>query len=133
MGNRAGFTLGELAEALLATLEGDPARIVTGVEALDAAGVTPQQKAFVRLTRPLGLLDGTVLLAALFPLGLFAALAPPLDGLVAVQLGATVCTLVFLLLAEGFGRSVYFGVPLVLSVGSFVGSLACARFFDRLE
>src|SRR3954447_14717751 len=34
------------------------------VEALDAAGVTPQQKAFVRLTRPLGLLDGTVLLAA---------------------------------------------------------------------
>ena len=38
MGNRAGFTLGELAEALQATLEGDPARIVTGVEALDAAG-----------------------------------------------------------------------------------------------
>ncbi len=34
------------------------------VEALDAAGVTPQQKAFVRLTRPLGLLDGTALLAA---------------------------------------------------------------------
>jgi UDP-3-O-[3-hydroxymyristoyl] glucosamine N-acyltransferase len=38
MGNRAGFTLGELAEALQATLEGDPARIVTGVESLDAAG-----------------------------------------------------------------------------------------------
>jgi chromosomal replication initiator protein len=34
------------------------------LEALDAAGVTPQQKAFVRLTRPLGLLDGTALLAA---------------------------------------------------------------------
>jgi len=79
------------------------------------------------------LLAGTVLLAALFPLGLFAALAPPLDGLVAAQLGATVCTLVLLLLAEGFGRSVYFGVPLVLSVGSFVGSLTFARFFDRLE
>ncbi len=34
------------------------------LDALDAAGVTPQQKAFVRLTRPLGLLDGTALLAA---------------------------------------------------------------------
>src|SRR5690348_11022996 len=34
------------------------------LEALDTIGVTPQQKAFVRLTRPLGLLDGTALLAA---------------------------------------------------------------------
>jgi chromosomal replication initiator protein len=34
------------------------------LDALDAAGITPQQKAFVRLTRPLGLLDGTALLAA---------------------------------------------------------------------
>ena len=34
------------------------------LEALDAAGVTPQQRAFVRLTRPVGLLDGTALLAA---------------------------------------------------------------------
>jgi chromosomal replication initiator protein len=34
------------------------------LEALDAAGVTPQQRAFVRLVRPLGLLDETVLLAA---------------------------------------------------------------------
>src|SRR3954447_5690993 len=34
------------------------------LEALDAIGVTPQQKAFVGLTRPLGLLNGTALLAA---------------------------------------------------------------------
>jgi chromosomal replication initiator protein len=34
------------------------------LEALDASGVTPQQRAFVRLTRPVGLLDGTALLAA---------------------------------------------------------------------
>jgi chromosomal replication initiator protein len=32
--------------------------------ALDASGVTPQQRAFVRLARPVGLLDGTALLAA---------------------------------------------------------------------
>ncbi len=34
------------------------------LDALDAHGITPQQRAFVRLTRPLGLLDGTALLAA---------------------------------------------------------------------
>jgi chromosomal replication initiator protein len=34
------------------------------LDALDASGVTPQQRAFVRLARPVGLLDGTALLAA---------------------------------------------------------------------
>jgi len=34
----AGFTLGELAAALRATLEGDPGRVVTGVASLDTAG-----------------------------------------------------------------------------------------------
>jgi len=35
---RAGFTLGELAEALQARLDGDPARVVVGVAPLDSAG-----------------------------------------------------------------------------------------------
>ncbi len=38
MSKAAGFTLGELAAALRATLEGDPVRIVTGVASLDTAG-----------------------------------------------------------------------------------------------
>jgi UDP-3-O-[3-hydroxymyristoyl] glucosamine N-acyltransferase len=42
---RAGFTLGELAEALQARLEGDPARVVTGVAPLDSAG--PDQISFL--------------------------------------------------------------------------------------
>jgi chromosomal replication initiator protein len=33
------------------------------LDALDASGVTPQQRAFVRLARPVGLLNGTALLA----------------------------------------------------------------------
>jgi UDP-3-O-[3-hydroxymyristoyl] glucosamine N-acyltransferase len=37
---RAGFTLGELAEALRAQLDGDPARVVTGVAPLEMAGPT---------------------------------------------------------------------------------------------
>ena len=36
-GGAAGFTLAELAEALHATLDGDPARVVTGVATLDRA------------------------------------------------------------------------------------------------
>jgi UDP-3-O-[3-hydroxymyristoyl] glucosamine N-acyltransferase len=35
---RAGFTLGELAEALQARLDGDPTRVVTGVAPLESAG-----------------------------------------------------------------------------------------------
>jgi len=42
---RAGFTLGELAEALQAQLDGDPARIVTGVAPLETAG--PDQISFL--------------------------------------------------------------------------------------
>jgi chromosomal replication initiator protein len=44
--------------------EGFPAIWARALEGLDVAGVTPQQRAFVRLTRPVGLLDGTALLAA---------------------------------------------------------------------
>ena len=38
MTGRDGFTLGELATALGATLEGDPRRVVTGVAPLETAG-----------------------------------------------------------------------------------------------
>jgi chromosomal replication initiator protein len=44
--------------------ESFPAVWRRALESLDAAGVTPQQRAFVRLARPVGLLDGTALLAA---------------------------------------------------------------------
>ncbi len=45
MARAAGFTLGELAEALHASLEGDPQRVVTGVAPLDSAG--PDQISFL--------------------------------------------------------------------------------------
>jgi UDP-3-O-[3-hydroxymyristoyl] glucosamine N-acyltransferase len=48
MTSRGGFTLGELAKALGATLEGDARRLVTGVAPLDSAG--PEQVSF--LTHP---------------------------------------------------------------------------------
>jgi chromosomal replication initiator protein len=50
--------------ALTTPEENFPAVWRRALESLDAAGVTPQQRAFVRLARPVGLLDGTALLAA---------------------------------------------------------------------
>jgi chromosomal replication initiator protein len=44
--------------------ENFPAVWRRALDSLDGAGVTPQQRAFVRLARPVGLLDGTALLAA---------------------------------------------------------------------
>jgi UDP-3-O-[3-hydroxymyristoyl] glucosamine N-acyltransferase len=45
----AGFTLGQLAQALGATLEGDPRRVVTGVAPLESAG--PDQVSFLTHAR----------------------------------------------------------------------------------
>src|SRR3989441_6683846 len=45
MAKAAGFTLGELARTLRATLEGDPAAVVTGVAPLESAG--PGQISFL--------------------------------------------------------------------------------------
>ena len=79
------------------------------------------------------LVAATVLLLGLLPCGLVAIRSRPLDGLVALQLGGTLTTLVLLLLAEGYRRSAYFTVALTLAAMSFVGGLALARFLDRLR
>jgi UDP-3-O-[3-hydroxymyristoyl] glucosamine N-acyltransferase len=49
MGSPGGFTLGELARALGATLEGDPRRVVTGIAPLDSAG--PDELSFLTHAR----------------------------------------------------------------------------------
>jgi chromosomal replication initiator protein len=73
--------------------DGFPAVWNRALEALDAAGVTPQQKGFVRLTRPLGLLDGTALIAAPNDLTkdmLEQRLREPLVKVLSAELGQTV-------------------------------------------
>ena len=45
----AQFTLGRIAEALGATLEGDPARVIVGVAPLDVAG--PEHVSFLANSR----------------------------------------------------------------------------------
>ena len=79
------------------------------------------------------LIAATVLLAGLIPCGWLILRAQLVDALVALELGSTLVTVVLVLLAEGFGRSSYFTVPVVLAALSFVGTLVFLRFIgDRL-
>jgi multisubunit Na+/H+ antiporter MnhF subunit len=78
------------------------------------------------------LLAATVLLTGLVPCGWVLLRARLLDALVAFELTSTLVTVVLVLLAEGFHRSSYFVVPLVLAALSFVGALVFVRFLgDR--
>ena len=74
------------------------------------------------------LIAATVLLAGLIPCGWVILRAQLVDALVALELGSTLVTVVLVLLAEGFGRSSYFTVPVVLAALSFVGTLVFLRF-----
>jgi multisubunit Na+/H+ antiporter MnhF subunit len=75
----------------------------------------------------------TVLLLGLVPLLVVCVRARPLDALPAVALAGSVTALVLLLLAEGFERSVYFVVPLALTLMSFVGAFVYVRLLARLR
>jgi len=77
------------------------------------------------------LVFAVVMLLALVPCGWVCARRPPLEGLVALELAGTVGTLVLMLLAEGFDRSVYWGVALVAAPLQFVGALAFVRLLIR--
>lgn len=78
------------------------------------------------------------LIAAFFP---FAALVPvlwriaygaPRDRLVAQNLASLLCTLVLLLAAQGFGRSSYLDMALLLSFLGPTGTLVYARFLGGI-
>jgi multisubunit Na+/H+ antiporter MnhF subunit len=78
------------------------------------------------------LIAATVLLAGLLPCGWVLLHGRLREALVAFELASTVLTVVLVLLAEGFHRSSYFTVPLLLAAMSFVGSLVFIRFLgDR--
>jgi multicomponent Na+:H+ antiporter subunit F len=77
------------------------------------------------------LVAAAVLLCGLAPLIVFAIRATPPDGLVALNLGGTIATLVLLLLAAGTGRQPFFDLAVVSAVLSFGGGLAYARFLER--
>jgi len=54
-----------------------------------------------------------------------------MDRLLGVQLGTATVALAFLLLGEGFDRSVYFDLALVWAALSLAGNLFLVRFLER--
>ncbi|HYX89268.1 MAG TPA: monovalent cation/H+ antiporter complex subunit F [Gaiellaceae bacterium] len=78
------------------------------------------------------LVAATVLLAGVLPCGWVVLRGRLTEALVGLELASTLVTLVLVLLAEGFHRSSYFVLPLVLAALSFVGTLVFIRFLgDR--
>jgi multisubunit Na+/H+ antiporter MnhF subunit len=74
---------------------------------------------------------GTALVVLEVPLLLFAARAPRLDALVALEAGASIWALALVLLAQGFHRSSYTVLGLVAAVLTFAGSMVFVRFFEK--
>lgn len=72
-----------------------------------------------------------VLLVALAPCGWVCFRRPPLQGLVGLELAGTVATLVFMLLAEGLARPIYWDLALVIAVLQFAGALVFVRLLIR--
>jgi multicomponent Na+:H+ antiporter subunit F len=77
------------------------------------------------------LIAAAIMLAGLAPLIVFAVRASPAEGLVALNLGGTIATLVLVLLAAGTGREPFFDLAIVSAVLSYAGGLVYARFLER--
>jgi multisubunit Na+/H+ antiporter MnhF subunit len=72
------------------------------------------------------------LLVCFVPLVLVVLLGREIDGVVALELCGTVTTLVLLCLAQAFGRTAYFGLPVVCAATTWIGGLVFARFLGRV-
>lgn len=78
------------------------------------------------------LFAATVLLVAgLLPCLIATMRSGPVQRLVGLELAGVVSTVVLLLLAQGFSRTAYIDLALVLALLSFAGSLVFARFLER--
>jgi multicomponent Na+:H+ antiporter subunit F len=71
-----------------------------------------------------------LLVACLVPLWVCLR-APLMDALVALEVCGVIQTVVLLLLAEGFHRTVLFDPAVVLALMTFLGSLLYARLLER--
>jgi multicomponent Na+:H+ antiporter subunit F len=69
-------------------------------------------------------------LALLFPTLLLTMTGALLDRIIAMQLASTIGTLALLLLAQGFGRDVYFDLAVVTAFLSFIGTLFYLRLVE---
>jgi multisubunit Na+/H+ antiporter MnhF subunit len=77
------------------------------------------------------LVAATALLAGELLLVLACFRGHPVDSLVAMEATGVVSALALLLLAEGFHRSSFADLALVLALLAYVGSLTFVRFMER--
>jgi multisubunit Na+/H+ antiporter MnhF subunit len=76
-------------------------------------------------------LAATVMLAGFVPILAVAVRSGPIDALAGLELAGALATTILLCLAEGFGRSSYFDVPVVCAAATWVSGLVFARFLGR--
>jgi multisubunit Na+/H+ antiporter MnhF subunit len=77
------------------------------------------------------LIAATAMLAGFIPIGIVCLRGGPIDALAALELAGALATTILLCLAEGFGRSSYFDVPVVCAALTWVSGLVFARFVER--
>jgi multicomponent Na+:H+ antiporter subunit F len=74
----------------------------------------------------------TALLVGLLPTLVVAfRSSAPVERLVALEIAGIITTLVLLLLAQGFDRTLFFDLALVMALLSFGGGLVYAHFLER--
>jgi multicomponent Na+:H+ antiporter subunit F len=71
------------------------------------------------------------MMVCLIPCGIVCFRGSPIDRVVALEATGTICVLILMLLAEGFGRLPFFDLALTLALLSFAGGLVFARFLER--
>ena len=76
------------------------------------------------------LIGAFVALILFLPAGMLTMVGGLFDRMVAFQLSSTIGTLALVLLAQGFGRDVYFDLAVVTAALSLVGTLFYLRFLE---
>jgi multisubunit Na+/H+ antiporter MnhF subunit len=71
------------------------------------------------------------LLVGFVPLGIVVLRSREMDAVVALELCGVLATLDLMCLGEGFHRSVYFDLPVIAAVLTWIGGMVFARFFGR--
>ncbi|WP_224981838.1 monovalent cation/H+ antiporter complex subunit F [Geomonas agri] len=77
------------------------------------------------------LVAALVLVILMLPCGWLCYTGTPLERFVALQMAQLFAVLIVLLLAEGYRRTIYFDLSLVLTVLSLASGLVYLRFLER--
>jgi multicomponent Na+:H+ antiporter subunit F len=79
----------------------------------------------------LWLLASAIILLCLVPCGWVCFRGSVMERFAALQMGQVLTVIVLLLMAEGYQRSIYFDLALVLGSLSFASGLVYIRFLER--